>query len=384
MRQDGPTQTHYDRFVSRRSFVRGAMGVTAAGGLGYLGLRSFGSAGQEVRSAGPPSTSGETSADDLAANVVSGGPGKDGIPAIDEPQFAAAEDAEFLSDDDVVFGLAAAREARAYPQLVLVWHEIVNDEFPDGPISVTYCPLTGSVVAFRGTAPDGSPYTFGTTGNLVNSNLLMYDRQTDSNWPQLLGAAITGDAEGEALEEIPVDWTTWSRWRQAHPETVVLTTETGYLRSYGSDPYGSYTPVGGYYSSDRLLFGVSHDDDRLPRKEVVIGVKRGGDRLAVPKDLLADSGVERAEVGGDRVAVLYDPELDEGRAVVERLPSGDTELTPTETPGQYRDSASGSLWDAAGVALEGSLEGEQLPRVMSLDVMWFAWFAFFPNTTLIS
>lgn len=374
-----------DGRISRRSFVVGAAGL--GGGIGYAGLRAIASTGGTTAATGddgPPTTEPEELLDRLADNVVSGGPPKDGIPAVDEPQFVGADGAEFLSDDDVVFGLVLEGEAHAYPQLVLVWHEIVNDRFPDGPISVTYCPLTGSVVAFRGTAPDGDPYDFGTTGKLVNSNLLMYDRQTDSEWPQLLGAAIAGAARGEKLDEIPVDWTTWSRWRRTHPDTVVLTTDTGFLRSYGSDPYGSYTPLSGYYESDRLLFDVENDDDRLPRKNVVIGVKHDDDRLAVPKSLVRDRAAVRADVGGEPVVVLHDPELDEGRAFLERLPSGETALSPTDQPGRYRDDSSGSLWDASGTAVDGPLVGETLPRLLSLDVMWFAWAAFYPHTALIS
>lgn len=128
----------------------------------------------------------------------------------------------------------------------------MNDELAGEPISATYCPLTGSTVAFRGTAPNGRAYAFGTSGKLVNSNLLMYDRQTDSRWPQILGQAILGPSRGRSLEEIPLDWTTWGRWRRAHPDTLVLSTKTGYLRTYGSDPYGSYTPLGGYYAEAQV------------------------------------------------------------------------------------------------------------------------------------
>nr|MBA3310281.1 DUF3179 domain-containing protein [Nocardioidaceae bacterium] len=177
---------------------------------------------------------------------------------------------------------------------------------------------------------------------------------------------------------------TWSSWREAHPETVVLTTDTGYLRSYGQDPYGSYTPLSGYYESERLLFDVLHTDDRLSRKEVVIGVKHGEDRLAVPKAVVRERQAVRATVGGEPVVVLHDPDLDEGRAFLERLLSGDTVLSPTGQPGRFRDDATGSLWDASGTAVAGPLAGETLPRLLSLDVMWFAWAAFYPQTALIS
>lgn len=170
----------------------------------------------------------------FADNIVSGGPPKDGIPPVDEPQFVSATEMDYLlKPEDRVFVLAYQDEVRVYPQPVLVWHEIVNDDVAGEQISVTYCPLTGSVVAFKGRAPDGAPLTFGTSGNLVNSNLLMYDRQTDSQWPQILGQAITGPLKRTILEEIPLVWTTWEQWKAQGIDAPVLSAETGHLRSYG-------------------------------------------------------------------------------------------------------------------------------------------------------
>src|SRR5262249_47703190 len=180
-----------------------------------------------------------------------------------------------LADDDVGVGLVDGGRTRAYPQLVLVWHEIVNDRFPDGPLSVTYCPLAGSVVGYRGRAPDGRPYTFGTTGQLANSSLLMYDPQTASTRPQILGKALTAPARGCPLEAVPLEWTPWGRWRSAHPDPVVLSTETGSLRPYGTDPYGSYRPLSGYCSDSDIIFPVMARNDSFPAKEVFVGVAHG-------------------------------------------------------------------------------------------------------------
>lgn len=322
---------------------------------------------------------------DFAANVEPGGPAKDGIPAIDDPKFTTG-DPDFLSDDDVVFGIVRGEDARAYPQLVLVWHEIVNDQFDDGPLSVTYCPLTGSVLAFRGTSPEGKSYTFGTSGRLVNSNLLMYDRQTDSRWPQVLGQAIKGPGKGQVLEEIPLEWTTWRRWREAFPGTRVLTTETGYFRDYGLDPYGAYEPkADGYYDDSDLLFSVMRRSRRFAPKEIFIGAKRGRDRVAVRKRLLRDQKVVTTELDDEQVVFLYDPTLREGRAFASSTPSGTIELSPTEARGEYVDEATGDMWDSFGqpeVGLSGA-RPPPLTRIPSLDVMWFAWFAFFPETKVI-
>ena len=222
--------------LPRRRFLKALGGLGGLAGLSYVAIRGagFDEGAAPTRSEGEPRRAHDLDA--FAGNVRSGGPPKDGIPPIDEPRFVAANEARFLSDDSVVFGIVQAGEARAYPQLVLVWHEIVNDRFADGSLAVTYCPLTGSAVGFRGTAPGGEAYSFGTSGDLVNLNVLMYDRQTDSRWPQLLGQAISGPSLGTTLEEVPLEWTTWGRWRGTHPATAVLSTDTGHLRSYGRDP----------------------------------------------------------------------------------------------------------------------------------------------------
>jgi hypothetical protein len=137
------------------------------------------------------------------------------------------------------------RRARAYPQRILVWHEIVNDTIGGLNLAVTYCPLTGTAIAF-----ERGDTEFGVSGRLVNSNLIMYDRDTDTWFPQVLAIGIQGPHTGSALVERPMVWTTWQRWRAAHPETAVLSTETGFARNYNRDPYGAYNPRSGYYAPD--------------------------------------------------------------------------------------------------------------------------------------
>lgn len=367
--------------MPRRRFLKtlGAAGVV--GGLSYLTARAI--AFRPEAPEGPRGRVGTDPLDDFVRGITSGGPPKDGIPSIDQPRFAPPSEAGFLSDDDVVFGLVHAGESRAYPQLVLVWHEIVNDRFPDGPMTVTYCPLTGSAVAFRG-ALGGRPYTFGTSGDLVNSNLLMYDRQTDSRWPQILAQAILGTARPRRLEEISVDWTTWGRWRAAHRDTSVLTTQTGYVRNYGQDPYGSYSPVlSGYYEKgSSRAFPVMREDPRFDDKEVFIGVKLGEARLAVRKSTLRSRRAVRATMSGQPVAVLYDEVLDEGRAYHTGIEGRRLTLKPADRADRYVDDATGSLWDPTGRAVVGPRAGSELRRLVSYDVMWFAWAAFFPDTAV--
>ncbi|WP_171110295.1 MULTISPECIES: DUF3179 domain-containing protein [Streptomyces] len=240
--------------------------------------------------------------------------GENGIPSVDRPRFVPAGDADFLTDDEPVFGLEHRGEVRAYPQQVLVWHEIVNDIVGDEPLAITYCPLTGTVIGFS--APPGTPeLTFGTMGKLVNSNLLMYDRQTGSEWPQLLGQAISGPLKGTRLDTVPLVWTTWKEWRTGHPDTRVLSTDTGALRSYGSDPYGSYPDRSGYYAEGGPFFPVLATSDRFPDKDVVIGVRVGQERLAIHKDVVRTAKSVHAEVAGTQVVARWDDRLDTARVL---------------------------------------------------------------------
>ncbi|WP_435057733.1 DUF3179 domain-containing protein [Streptomyces sp. bgisy060] len=329
------------RQVAKGAGVIGGIAVLLVGG-GVIGWQAVSDRPSDPVTTVQPGQ--DPSLETLAGAAVSGGPGKDGIPSIDRPRFVPARDAGFLADDDPVFGLEYRGEVRAYPQLVLVWHEIVNDTVGGEPLAVTYCPLTGTVIGFS--APPGTQQlTFGTTGRLVNSNLLMYDRQTGSEWPQLLGTAVSGPLKGTRLDTVPLVWTTWKEWRTAHPDTEVLSTDTGALRSYGSDPYGSYDGYpdrSGYYAQQGTLFPVLATSDRFPDKDVVIGVRVGDRRLAIHKDLVRTAKTVRADVGGTLIEARWDEGLDTAR-VVQRV---------------------GERWEAADY----------------LDSMWFAWHAFYPNS----
>jgi hypothetical protein len=362
---------------TRRQFVKGAGALVALGAAGAGATSLFLASGDRARTP-PVGGAGPPSLDQLKDNVVSGGPAKDGIPSIDRPRFVAAHEARFLDEEDVVFGFVHRGAVRAYPQLVLVWHEIVNDVVGGAPVSVTYCPLTGSAMAFEGRS-SGRALAFGTTGQLVNSNLLMYDRVTNSEWPQLLARAIDGSEKGSRLTEHPLVWTTWGRWRRAHPETAVLSTTTGFSRAYGNDPYGSYTPRSGYYASGGTIFPVIAESDRLPPKEVVVGVKSAGARVAIRRARIQRSGTLSLQAGGTPLLAVWDAELETARVFIRRARG----RTLRFAPGELRDSTDSS-WGAEGRATAGPLAGTQLPTADFLDVMWFAWYAFFPQTGLLA
>ena len=329
--------TGTSHFPQRRQILIGAAVVISGAALAALGLDRWRGAETRPTSKGAPNPE----LDALADAVVSGGPGRDGIPPIDEPQFVTADAASFLGDDEPVFGLNHRGQFRAYPQQVLVWHEVVNAVVGGEALSVTYCPLTGTVIAFA--SPPGEVWTFGTTGRLVNSNLLMYDRQTESEWPQILGVAISGSLKGTRAATVPLVWTTWRAWSRAHPETLVLSTATGALRRYGSDPYGSYPSRTGYYFEEGTIFPVQHSSDRYGAKDVIVGIRAGQDRCAVLKSLVRQNNSVRVSVGGITWIARWDNDLD--AAVVVNA--------ATNEPADY------------------------------LEAMWFAWYAFYPETTLV-
>ncbi|MFB6124118.1 MAG: DUF3179 domain-containing protein [Haloferacaceae archaeon] len=296
----------------------------------------------------------------LRHQVVDGGPPKDGIPSVDDPTFVPAADAAFLAADDVVFGVARGDDVKAYPQRVLVHHEICNDVLDGTPVSVTYCPLTGTAMGF-----ERGDTTFGVSGKLLNSNLVMYDRATDSRWPQMLARAIDGPLAGETLREFRLVWTTWAQWRERHPETVVLSTDTGYVRNYADDPYGSYTPRRGYYARDGTLFPPLAGDDRRPSKAVVLGGRTPDGAVAFDVDALGERGVVTGELGSDSVVAVHDDVLDTGYVYWR----GDATVAAT----------------ADGVRVDGqSYRPAELPLdpLYAFDAMWFAWAGFYPETAL--
>ncbi|MEE9173770.1 MAG: DUF3179 domain-containing protein [Thermoplasmata archaeon] len=370
---------------SRRTFVKLALGLGGAAfvaGLAGPALARLLASGTSGGGTGTPPAGPCTEFASFQQNIRGGGPPKDGIPSIDSPRFMSAEAAsDFLKPTDIVFGLDYRGVRRAYPQRILVWHEIANDRPSGRGLSITYCPLTGSQIAFELPTASASE-TLGVSGNLVNSNLLMYDRVTDSNWPQILGTAINGQRCASVLAEVPLIWTTWDRWRQRHPDTDVLTTETGFLRDYNRDPYGLYNPdPHGYYRNDNLIFPVMNRSDRFPPKKVVYGVKVGDEQLAIPAEEFHAVRVKNVALGGAPLVALQDGDLDVVR-VFRREVEG-SPLTFQHAGGRILDAESETLWSPEGVGLEGSFRGTALTPVSAVNVMWFAWYAFYPGTQVL-
>lgn len=302
--------------------------------------------------------------------IKGGGPPKDGIPSIDNPVFTNVQNSQFMSDSDTVIGLEINGEAKAYPLFILVWHEIVNDEVGGIPVSVTYCPLCYTNQVFERVI-NGQTVEFGTSGKLYNSNLLMYDRLTDSYWSQALGEAVKGELTGYKLNLIPFDVITWGDWKKLHPNTLVLTTDTGHIRSYATDPYGNY------YTESRILFPVDNKDDRMHPKEIILGFHYD-DIYKAYKQSDVESNVVINDVIGN-TPIMLTSQFSENSRAFDRTLNGEV-LNFELHDGKIFDTKTNSQWNYDGVAISGSLQGEQLQRLSISPGFWFEWVAFHPQT----
>ena len=302
--------------------------------------------------------------------IKGGGPPKDGIPSIDNPVFATVLDSQFMSDSDTVIGLEINGQAKAYPLFILVWHEIVNDKVGGLPVSITYCPLCYTNQVFERII-DGQEVEFGTSGKLYNSNLLMYDRLTESYWSQALGLAVKGELTGYQLELVPFDVITWGDWKALHPDTLVLTTDTGHLRSYATDPYGNY------YTEPQIMFPVEYNDDRMHPKEIIIGFNLDEIYKAYKQSDIESQIVINDSVGDTSIMLVS--LFSENSRAFERMIDGEI-LDYEYTNGKLVDIQTNSEWNYDGLGISGQYEGKQLERLPIEPGFWFEWVAFHPQT----
>lgn len=324
--------------------------------------------------------------------LVSGGPPPDGIPSVNEPKFVDPASVDWLVDDEPVLALEIGGEHRAYPVQILIWHEIVIDEVAGTPVAVTYCPLCNSALAFDRRLGD-RVLTFGVSGLLYRSDLVMFDRQTESLWSQIEGRAIAGHLAGEQLERLPIQTVPWAQWLAAHPNGQVLSRDTGFERDYGRNPYVGYDEAG----DDPFLFS-GDPDPRLAPKERIVGFgEADGDPTALVAASLARERVVAVTVGGRPVVLLATSglrsALDTDDVATGRLVAATGAFDPV-LGGQHLtfaaaeadtfvDEQTGSTWDILGNSVTGPLAGESLQPVPHLDTFWFAWAAFHPDTRLV-
>jgi len=264
--------------------------------------------------------------------------GKDCIPSIDNPKFEKAQEATWLQDEDVVFAVDYKGVKRAYPQRIMNWHEIVNDTIGDTPVAITFCPLCGSALAFERTV-DEVITEFGVSGKLHNSDLVVYDRYEGNLWQQITGEAIVGPAarRSEKLKQIPIVTTKWGEWKTEHPDTEVLSHDTGHARNYDAYPYGTYE------QDDELYFGVKNLDKKLQIKTVVYGIEMNDTSKAYPESAFDEQSVITDTVGSIQVRL---EKTDEGKILVTNLQTQE--------------------------------------EIIPIRLFWFAWASFHPDTELYS
>ena len=329
------------------------------------------------------------------SQIISGGPPPDGIPPIDDPVFVSASKIpeDLYRDNAPVVTLEINGDARAYPVSVMIWHEIINDTVGGVPVTVTYCPLCNSAVRYRRVI-DGNETTFGTSGLLYASALVMYDRATESLWTHFDGRAVVGILTGNQLDVIASPLIAWSEFRSIYPDGLVLDeTQTGYTRSYGRNPYFGYDDP----ETFPFLF-IGDVDARARAKERVVGVSLDGVEVAYSLKSLAGEGhtVTPVTHGNSDLVVLWapgqtsaleGPSVQYGRDVgtvgVFEPIAADRVLTLAADGEGFVDAETGTRWSVAGVGLSGELSGEHLSRIPHLDTFWFAWSTYHPDSDLV-
>ena len=267
--------------------------------------------------------------------IKDGGPPRDGIPSIDKPEFIKGSDAAFLVDDDRVLGVYFNGLAKAFPVRILNFHEIVNDEFKGHPVVITFCPLCGSGLAFDSKI-DGERKTFGVSGLLYNSDVLLYDRETETLWSQILSRGVAGPLVGRKLEVLQTYNTSWKDWKRKYPNSLVLSTNTGFDRDYSRDPYPEY------YTSEKVWFPVANTNDAMHPKTKVLGLEVDGSFKAYPfPELKKTKEAVRDQFNGKEVLVHYD-----------------------------KKEESAYITDSNDIVIP------------SITLFWFAWAAFHPDTEI--
>lgn len=306
------------------------------------------------------------------SQVLDGGPGKDGIPALNNPRTSTVNGANlsFLNDEDLVLGLKQKGEYRAYPHAILDWHEIINDDFNDMDVAVTYCPLTGTGIGWSRNI-DGKVTTFGVSGLLYNSNLIPYDRATDSYWSQQLNKCVHGEHIGTIPDLIPLVETTWATWKKMYPETLVVSSNTGYPRDYTVYPYRDYK------TSDHLIFPIEVEDDRLHPKERILGVLLNDEAKVFRfEDFEQPSLI--TDVFNSRKLIIIGSQPDNFMVAFEHPEqNAGFSLISNQLPLIMQDE-NGNEYDIFGEVINGPDQGLRLIVPESYIGYWFSFGTFYP------
>ncbi|MHC4265023.1 MAG: DUF3179 domain-containing protein [Planctomycetota bacterium] len=322
--------------------------------------------------------------------IMSGGPGKDGIPALLNPKFVNLKKATgWLNPREPVVSLVIDNHARAYPLQILMWHEMVNDEVGGVPVLVTFCPLCYTAIAFDRTI-DEQVEVFGVSGLLRQSNLLMYDKGTESLWQQVTGQAVVGDLIGKQLKPLAAQIISFEQFKSAYPEGLVLSRSTGYARDYGRNPYVGYDDI-----SQRPYLFNGLPDERLRPMEKVIAISISETDKAYPYKVTQKERVINDIVAKQPLVIFHDngalsaldkPQIEMSRevgstGVFSRTLEGKL-LSFVQRDHKFYDEQTNSTWDITGKAKEGPLEGKRLEAIVHGDFFAFIWLAAKPDTQI--
>jgi len=347
---------------------------------------------EQVNSQGIPGFSTDFENRSIELNeLIDGGPGKDGIPSIDNPEFVSQQEAEnWLQDREPVIALKINGEVKAYPIQILMWHEIVNDHVGGMPVAVTFCPLCYSAIVFDRRI-DGEVHEFGVSGLLRHSDMIMFDRETESLWQQFSGEALVGDYTGEFLTIVPSQLISFEQFRDAYPNAPLLSRNTGHQRNYGQNPYAGYDDI------DKRPFLMDEDDisDKLPPMEKVIGVRYNSEQIGyrystttekkVLNDTISDQPIVVFHLDGMASALdshtIHQSRDDGATGVFSRVVKGDI-LDFIYEDDIIKDTQTGSEWNITGRAVSGPMKGEQLETMTYGDYFAFAWMVFYPDTKI--
>ena len=295
----------------------------------------------------------------------------DAIPPIDEPVYGPASAGDWLAGDDLVLGYLSTGQAYAYPFKILNFHEIVNDVIDGVPVLISYCPLCRSAIVFDRRV-DGQVLSFGNTSALYESDLVMVDRQTGSYWWQVAGRAIVGPLDGETLDVLAASVSTWAEWKATHPNTLILTRDTGFNRPYEVDSFANYSDS---VSAGRFAFPVNEDllDGRLDPAALVVGIELNDVVRAYPIESL---GLVTNDVVASEPIVLFSSG---GGAAVFAATFDGEQLQLTASDGEIVDTETGSVWGPDGIATSGALAGGSLRPIPARTTFWFAFAGAFPE-----
>ncbi|WP_412987850.1 DUF3179 domain-containing protein [Pontimicrobium sp. IMCC45349] len=306
--------------------------------------------------------------------IRDGGPGIDGIPSIDHPQFVNINnpEASYLNDEDLIVGIVDGTSIKAYPHIILDWHEIINDNLNGVPTSISYCPLTGTAFAWKGDHSSSNP-EYGVSGLLYKSNLILYDRETNSHWSQLRLDCINGELIGNEPELKNIIETNWGTWKTMYPNTKVMTLNTGFNRDYDEYPYGPYKT-----DHDFFLFNVSPLNNNLPNKERVFAIIDNGYSKVYRFSSFQNGKVLKEIINNKTFLIVGNENTINAFELTGSLMDLEYEYVYNHSQSFFSDSE-GNEWTISGKAISGLRENWQLKHIKSLVSYWFAIAAFYPQ-----